>query len=67
MRFYDAETLRCRAHLAEQTDEVVRQLEEALALARRQGARPFALRIALDLHDIREASRSGRTSGTPSP
>jgi hypothetical protein len=56
MRFYDAETLRCRAHLAEQTDEVVRQLEEALALARQQGARPFALRIALDLHDIRGAA-----------
>jgi class 3 adenylate cyclase len=53
MHFYDGETLRCRAHLADQTEEVVRQLDEALAVARKQGARPFALRIALDLHDIR--------------
>lgn len=53
MHFYDAETLRCLAHLAEQSDEVVRCLGEALALARRQGARPLELRIALDLHDIR--------------
>ena len=53
MRFYDAETLRCRAHLVEQTDEVVRRLGEALELARRQGCRPFELRIALDLHDLR--------------
>ena len=53
MHFYDAETLRCRAHLAEQTDEVVRGLGEALELARRQGSRPLELRIALDLHDLR--------------
>ena len=53
MHFYDAETLRCRAHLSEQADEVVRGLHEALALAREQGARPFELRIALDLYDIR--------------
>ncbi|HJR90038.1 MAG TPA: adenylate/guanylate cyclase domain-containing protein [Aeromicrobium sp.] len=53
MHFYDAETLRCRAHLAHQADEVVRKLEEALAVARQQGARPFELRIAIDLHDIR--------------
>jgi hypothetical protein len=53
MHFYDAETLRCRAHLADQTNEVARQLGEALAVAREQGARPFELRIALDLHAIR--------------
>ncbi|MFL6088582.1 MAG: ATP-binding protein [Aeromicrobium sp.] len=53
MRFYDAETLRCRAHLADQADQVVRGLTEALALARQQGTRPFELRIALDLHDVR--------------
>lgn len=53
MHFYDAETLRCMAHLAAEGDEVVRGLEQALLLARKQGARPFELRIALDLHDIR--------------
>ena len=53
MTFYDAETLRCRAHLADQSDEVVRRLDEALGVARKQGARPFELRIALDLHHIR--------------
>ncbi|MCX6397948.1 MAG: AAA family ATPase [Propionibacteriales bacterium] len=53
MRFYDAETLRCLAHLAETGDDVVRGLVDALTLARSQGARPFELRIALDLHDLR--------------
>jgi tetratricopeptide (TPR) repeat protein len=53
MAFYDAETLRCQAHLAHDRDDVTRRLHEALDLARRQGARPFELRIALDLSDIR--------------
>lgn len=53
MHFYDAETLRCRAQLAEQGDVVLRRLQEALAVARRQGAAPFELRIALDLHNLR--------------
>ncbi|MCW2783957.1 MAG: adenylate/guanylate cyclase protein [Marmoricola sp.] len=53
MHFYDAETLRCLAHLATENDDVVRLLSEALVLARGQGARPFELRIALDLHSIR--------------
>lgn len=53
MRFYDAETLRCRAHLAGDIAEVLRGLEIALAVARDQGARPFELRTALDLYDIR--------------
>lgn len=53
MTFYDAETLRCRAHLGDRSDEVARRLDVALAVARKQGARPFELRIALDLHDIR--------------
>jgi hypothetical protein len=53
MHMYDAETLRCLAHLATESDEVIRGLDEALTTARRQGARPFELRIALDLHDIR--------------
>lgn len=53
MHFYDAETRRCLAHLATQADDVVRLLHEALAVAREQGARPFELRIALDLHSIR--------------
>jgi class 3 adenylate cyclase/tetratricopeptide (TPR) repeat protein len=56
MHFYDAETLRCQAHLAETSEEVVRQLADALSLARRQGARPFELRIALDLFHIRGES-----------
>jgi tetratricopeptide (TPR) repeat protein len=53
MHFYDAETRRGLAHLADQTDEIVRGLGEALALARAQGSRPFELRVALDLHAIR--------------
>jgi class 3 adenylate cyclase/tetratricopeptide (TPR) repeat protein len=56
MHFYDAETLRCQAHLADTNEEVVRLLVEALAVARRQGARPFELRIALDLHHLRGES-----------
>jgi class 3 adenylate cyclase/tetratricopeptide (TPR) repeat protein len=53
MHFYDAETMRCRAHLAGQTDQVILGLSDALDVARQQGARPFELRIALDLYDIR--------------
>jgi class 3 adenylate cyclase len=49
MRFYDAETTRCLAHLAGDRDAVVAALRAALALARSQAARPFELRIALDL------------------
>lgn len=53
MHFYDAETLRSLALLSTESDEVVRQLSDALTLARRQGALPFQLRIALDLHSLR--------------
>ncbi|MDQ2648442.1 MAG: AAA family ATPase [Actinomycetota bacterium] len=52
MRFYDAETLRLRAHLADSDANVIQELHEALDLARSQGASPFELRIALDLHDL---------------
>lgn len=52
MRFYDAETLRRRAHLAPDRDAVVADLHGALDVARLQAARPFELRIALDLHDL---------------
>ena len=52
MRFYDAETTRCLAHLAPGRDAVVAELRAALDLARTQAARPFELRIALDLHDL---------------
>ena len=52
MRFYDAETMRRVAHLAPDRDAVVAQLRTALELARSQAARPFELRIALDLHDL---------------
>jgi len=59
MRFYDAETARRLAHLSSDADEVVAQLRGALDLARSQAARPFELRIALDLHELRgEAARS---------
>jgi class 3 adenylate cyclase len=50
MRFYNAETTRRLAHLATEPDAVVEMLRSALELARAQGARPFELRIALDLH-----------------
>jgi hypothetical protein len=52
MRFYDAETTRCLAHLAPGREAVVAELRAALDLARTQAARPFELRIALDLHDL---------------
>jgi class 3 adenylate cyclase len=52
MRFYDAETMRRIAHLARNRDQTVSKLRTALELARSQGARPFELRIALDLHEL---------------
>jgi class 3 adenylate cyclase/tetratricopeptide (TPR) repeat protein len=52
MRFYDAETTRRLAHLASERGEVVATLRSALDLARSQAARPFELRIALDLHAL---------------
>jgi class 3 adenylate cyclase len=52
MRFYDAETMRRLAHLAPDRDAVVAALRGAVDLARAQAARPFELRIALDLHDL---------------
>jgi class 3 adenylate cyclase len=59
MRFYDAETLRCLAHLADGSDELVRGLENALQVARTQGARPFELRIVLDLYRLRGEAAAG--------
>jgi hypothetical protein len=52
MRFYDAETMRRIAHLAPDRDQAVLGLRAALELARSQRARPFELRIALDLHEL---------------
>ncbi len=52
MRFYDAETTRRVAHLSDEPDTKLATLEDALELARAQGARPFELRIALDLHEL---------------
>ena len=52
MRFYDAETARRVAHLAPDAEERIARLGDALELARSQSARPFELRIALDLHDL---------------
>jgi len=51
MHFYDAETARRVAHLASEPDAKAASLRDALELARSQGARPFELRIALDLYD----------------
>jgi len=52
MRFYDAETTRCVAHLAPDRASEIAALQAALDLARSQAARPFELRIALDLHEL---------------
>jgi class 3 adenylate cyclase len=52
MHFYDAETARRVAHLAADSDSKVAGLRDALELARSQAARPFELRIALDLHEL---------------
>ena len=52
MRFYEAETSRRIAHIAGDRDQTVSELRTALDLARSQGARPFELRIALDLHEL---------------
>jgi len=51
MRFYDAETARRVAHLAPDRESEISALQAALELARSQAARPFELRIALDLHE----------------
>jgi hypothetical protein len=59
MRFYDAETARRLAHLETDRETRITALGAALFLARSQAARPFELRIALDLHDlVGEESRS---------
>jgi hypothetical protein len=52
MRFYEVETRRHRAAL--QTEPAAREAElrEALALAGRQGAALFAVRVAVDLFDV---------------
>jgi len=52
MRFYDAETARRVAHLAPDAESKIAGLRDALELARSQGARPFELRIALDLQEL---------------
>jgi hypothetical protein len=52
MHFYDAETLRHRAHLELHPQARETGLREALALARRQGGALFEVRAALDLVDL---------------
>jgi len=52
MRFYDAETMRRAAQLAPTRGQAVLELRAAFDLARSQRARPFELRIALDLHEL---------------
>lgn len=56
MRFYDAETKRRVAHLAPDQEAVAAALSNALDLARSQAARPFELRIARDLRELRGAT-----------
>lgn len=50
VHFYDAELLRLRAHTENGADARDRGLHDALALARRQGAAIFELRIAIDVY-----------------
>jgi hypothetical protein len=52
MRFYDAETMRRAAQLAPTRGQAVLELRAAFELARSQRARPFELRIALDLYEL---------------
>jgi class 3 adenylate cyclase len=52
MRFYDAETARRMAHLERDRESKIAALGAALDLARAQAARPFELRIALDLYEL---------------
>jgi class 3 adenylate cyclase len=52
MRFYDAETLRLAAHLESDDEKKAKALTAAHELAMSQGAVPFALRIARDLHSL---------------
>ena len=52
MRFYDAETARRVAQLESEPEARLAGLRAALELARSQRARPFELRIALDLHEL---------------
>ena len=59
MRFYDAETRRAaRAARARRRRRRRTGCEAALALARDQGARPFELRIALDLDELDAAAEA---------
>jgi tetratricopeptide (TPR) repeat protein len=52
MHFYDAETCRRVAQLASERESKIAALRDALELARSQAARPFELRIALDLYEL---------------
>lgn len=51
MHFYDAETRRQMALLRGDGPTTITELQSAFALAHEQGAKPFELRIALDLHE----------------
>jgi hypothetical protein len=52
MLFYAAEATRRLALLADDASQMDARLRSALEIARTQGARPFELRVALDLHDL---------------
>jgi hypothetical protein len=56
MHFYDAETIRRKAHLAFDREQTVLELRAARGLARSQGARPFELRASVDLHEFTETA-----------
>jgi class 3 adenylate cyclase len=60
MRFYDAETLRRRALLADDADGRATGLRNAAELARSQAARPFAARIAADLDSAATRATTAR-------
>jgi class 3 adenylate cyclase len=63
MRFYEPETARVLALATESDAAAESVLHDALALARRQGARLFELRIALDLVDRQGAAAHDLLSG----
>ncbi|KUH99808.1 adenylate/guanylate cyclase domain-containing protein [Mycobacterium sp. IS-3022] len=59
VHFYDAELCRLRAHTEADTDSRDRCLQDALALARTQGAAIFELRSAADILQLRGDSARG--------
>lgn len=59
VHFYDAELYRLRAHTEDDAATLDRCLQEALTLARNQGAVIFELRAAADIYELGEDSERG--------